>query len=121
MINIDISGMSFVELNQHLKDLDDHKADVMRTIEQRRKQEKKQVTQELKEFAASKGFSWQELFSDGAPAAPKVGRGRYKSKPRFRNPNNPEQTWTGRGTRPQWFKDALNSGVDPQSMAIADA
>ena len=121
MLNIDINSMSLVELSQHLEDLDRHKAEVLRSIEQRKKQEKKAVTQQLRELAASKGFSWDELFSDGTVATKaKNGRGRYKSVPRFRNPQNPEQTWTGRGTRPQWFKDALNNGVDPQSMAIAN-
>ena len=121
MINIDINSMSLVELSQHLEDLDRHKHEVLRSIEQRKKQEKKAVTQQLREFAASKGFSWDELFSEGAaPAKAKNGRGRYKSVPRFRNPQDPDQTWTGRGTRPQWFKDALNNGVDPQSMAIAN-
>ena len=121
MLNIDISAMSLVELSKHLEDLERHKADVMRSIEQRKKQEKKVVAQELREYAASKGFSWNELFSDGTAAPkPKNGRGRYKSIPRFRNPQNPEQTWTGRGTRPQWFKDALNNGVTTESMAIAN-
>ena len=121
MLNIDINSMSLVELSQHLEDLDRHKAEVLRSIEQRKKQEKKAVTQQLREFAASKGFSWDELFSDGTVVTKaKKGRGRYKSVPRFRNPQDPEQTWTGRGTRPQWFKDALNNGVDPQSMAIAN-
>ena len=121
MLNIDINSMSLVELSQHLENLERHKAEVLRSIEQRKKQEKKAVTQQLREFAASKGFSWNELFSDGTVATKVDGRGRYKSMPRFRNPNNPDQTWTGRGTRPQWFKDALNSGVIPESMAIENA
>ena len=121
MLNIDINSMSLVELSQHLENLERHKAEVLRSVEQRKRQEKKAVTQQLREFAASKGFSWDELFSDGTVPTKIDGRGRYKSMPRFRNPNNPDQTWTGRGTRPQWFKDALNSGVSPQAMAIENA
>ena len=32
--------------------------------------------------------------------------GRRKGKPKYRNPNNPEQTWTGRGKKQNWLKDA---------------
>ena len=34
--------------------------------------------------------------------------GRRKGKPKYRNPDNPEQTWTGRGKKPSWLKDALD-------------
>lgn len=44
-----------------------------------------------------------------------------KSAPRpavFRNPSNPEQTWSGRGARPKWFKKALEEGVSEDTMRI---
>lgn len=30
--------------------------------------------------------------------------------PKYRNPHNPEQTWTGRGNRPHWVRDFENGG-----------
>lgn len=33
-------------------------------------------------------------------------RKRSPGKPKYRNPSNPEQTWTGRGKRPGWLKQA---------------
>ncbi len=33
-------------------------------------------------------------------------RKRAPGKPKYRNPHNPEQTWTGRGKRPGWLKQA---------------
>ena len=30
--------------------------------------------------------------------------------PKYRNPANAEQTWSGRGKRPRWFNDALKAG-----------
>ena len=35
--------------------------------------------------------------------------GRRKGKPKYRNPANPEQTWTGSGNKPNWLKDAQDS------------
>jgi DNA-binding protein H-NS len=29
---------------------------------------------------------------------------------KFKNPNDPSQTWYGRGKRPQWLRQALEQG-----------
>lgn len=39
--------------------------------------------------------------------------------PKYRNPANLAQTWSGRGKRPLWFSDALKKrGVTAESMLI---
>ena len=43
-------------------------------------------------------------------------RKRRPGKPKYRNPNNPEQTWTGRGKPPRWIKEMEN----PQSCLIPE-
>lgn len=30
--------------------------------------------------------------------------------PKYRNPAEPSQTWSGRGSQPRWMRDALKSG-----------
>ena len=41
----------------------------------------------------------------------KTGRRPYpRVAPKFRNPNEPSQTWTGRGRQPRWLMACLNSG-----------
>ncbi len=51
------------------------------------------------------------------------GRGRRSGRksvvaPKYRNPNDHEQTWSGRGKRPHWFKDALAAGRSDTDMLI---
>lgn len=42
--------------------------------------------------------------------------------PKYRNPENPAQTWSGRGKRPLWFSNALKKkGVTADSMLIGPA
>ncbi len=41
-----------------------------------------------------------------------------KLKPKYRNPENPEQLWTGRGNRPRWVTAALERGLTLQDMLI---
>lgn len=39
--------------------------------------------------------------------------------PKYRNPENPAQTWSGRGKRPLWFSGALKKkGVTADSLLI---
>ena len=49
------------------------------------------------------------------------GKGRKrkaKAPAKFANPGNPNETWSGRGRQPGWYKDAVSAGKAPESMAI---
>jgi DNA-binding protein H-NS len=53
----------------------------------------------------------------------RAGRGGKGPKaavaPKYRNPGNPAQTWSGRGKRPLWFSEALKKkGATADSMLI---
>ena len=50
--------------------------------------------------------------------AKKLADGRAKVLPKFRNPDNQEQTWSGRGRQPQWYLDAIAKGVTKEQLAI---
>ena len=60
-----------------------------------------------------------------APKAAKKGAlAGKKVAPKYRNPANPEQTWTGRGVSPTWVQalkatGALDSALIAQSAAVA--
>jgi DNA-binding protein H-NS len=38
--------------------------------------------------------------------------------PKYRNPENPSETWNGRGRRPKWINAQLSSGVELESLSI---
>ena len=40
------------------------------------------------------------------------------SKPKYRNPDNPDETLTGKGKPPNWFKTAIKKGKEKESMLI---
>ena len=44
---------------------------------------------------------------------------RRKVKPKYRNPADPAQTWTGRGKRPRWYSAALAAGKKEKDLLIA--
>jgi DNA-binding protein H-NS len=46
------------------------------------------------------------------------GKARGKVKPKYRNPADATQTWSGRGKRPRWFHAALTSGKKEKDLLI---
>jgi DNA-binding protein H-NS len=55
----------------------------------------------------------------GRPA----GRGgaRGPVAPKYRNPENPQETWAGRGLKPRWLAAAIKGGQKIEHFAIAGA
>ena len=37
---------------------------------------------------------------------------------KYRNPKNPNQTWSGRGRQPAWFREASKDGASAESLEI---
>lgn len=46
-----------------------------------------------------------------APSAPKI---------KFMNPNNPNETWTGRGPRPPWMRELLAGGCSVDQLRVIE-
>jgi DNA-binding protein H-NS len=44
-----------------------------------------------------------------------------KVKPKYRNPQRPFETWSGRGRQPRWVSDLLQSGKEIDDLRIASA
>ncbi len=103
MTDINLDSMSLKELKQLQKDVNKAVA----SFEDRRK---KEALAALEAKAAEMGFSLNDLTNG------KTGK---ISAPKYRNPEDGSQTWTGRGRKPGWFADALQNGVSPEDMLIS--
>ena len=56
------------------------------------------------------------------PQGKRFGRRFYpKVSPRFRNPEQPSETWAGRGKQPQWLTAQLRSGKRIEDFRIEHA
>jgi DNA-binding protein H-NS len=63
-------------------------------------------------------------FQGGAAGAKSAfGRGgaRGAVAPKYRNPENPAETWAGRGLKPRWLTAAIKAGKKIEDFAIAGA
>ena len=46
-------------------------------------------------------------------------QGRSLQPARYRHPENPALTWSGRGRQPAWFKEAIDAGTARDDLRIA--
>jgi DNA-binding protein H-NS len=90
-----------------LKELKKLERDVSAAITNYDARAKAHALAELDAMAQELGFSLAEL--TGATVSTK--RKRAPSSTLYRNPENPAETWSGRGRKPRWFEAALASGA----------
>lgn len=96
-----------------LKLLEKRVTKAIATFEER---QKSAALKAIEEKAREMGFSLSEL-TGGATVS---GRGKSKTPgiPKYANPADPAQTWTGKGRRPDWFVAAVASGKSPEDLEI---
>ncbi|RYH08801.1 H-NS family nucleoid-associated regulatory protein [Tropicimonas sp. IMCC6043] len=103
----DLKKMSRAELEQLRKDVDK----ALSTLADRERMAALAAAEKaVKEY----GFSLKELTG----VAPARSKGKAKNPPKYRHPENPEITWTGRGRKPQWIKEAEDAGKDIDAFKI---
>lgn len=112
-MSIDLKDMTRKELEQLRGDIDKQ----MQWLEQ---QEIKKAREAAENAVASMGFSLDDVFGASGKKKTRGGGGKTKTAgtPKYANPDNPSQTWTGKGRQPKWFKDAIEAGTSPESMEI---
>jgi len=98
----------------NLKDLPTHELqqlanDIQWEMEHRRNEEIKQTAAQMKAMAAQMGMTVEQVLRI---------KTRQKTPVKYRNPEEPEQTWTGRGKRPGWLRDAINAGRDLEEFRV---
>ncbi|GAA4853928.1 H-NS histone family protein [Luteimonas vadosa] len=83
------------------------------------------VRARLRAAAKAEGYTIDELFgatsvASKAGKAGKSTKGRKLGKvaPKYRNPANKSETWTGRGKPPRWMAPLLEKGKKPEDFLI---
>ena len=105
MADFDLEALSLSELKKMQKDV----AKAISTFEDRQKAD---ARAKVEAFARDLGYSLAELV--GTEGKPK----RTPVAPKYRHPENPAITWSGRGRRPQWFVEALTAGKTAGDLKI---
>lgn len=96
-----------------LKELEDLKDKVAVAILELEKRKKAETLAELKDLAQSRGFSLEELLGET-----KGKKAKAPVAPKYADPANPNNTWSGRGLKPKWLAAALESGASIEDFAL---
>jgi DNA-binding protein H-NS len=103
---IDLNDLSLAELKKLQKD-------VAKAIDSFADREKKAVRAKLEAVARENGFELADIL-EAAPI-----KTRKAVAPKYANPQDPAETWSGRGRKPRWVVAALDSGKSLSDLHIA--
>lgn len=83
------------------------------------------VRAKVNRLLKEEGYTVEELFGTGGGAArparaskKTAGRKTAKVAPKYRNPANPKETWTGRGRQPRWLTAYTDQGRSRDDFLI---
>lgn len=102
---IDLEGLSLKELKQLQKDVES-------AVTEFKDRERRRALAEVEAFARERGLTAADLTELSSK------RTRKSAAPKYANPADSSQTWTGRGRRPRWIEAALAAGKSLEDMLI---
>jgi DNA-binding protein H-NS len=104
-MSINLEKMTLPELIKLQKDLGP-------AIKKKQRKEKTSLRKQMEELAKQSGFTFDEVvFTAKTKKVSKV-------KPKYANPDDADQTWTGRGRKPKWVESALADGKSLDDLLI---
>ncbi|MPL92169.1 Trans-acting regulatory protein HvrA [bioreactor metagenome] len=106
-MEVDLDGMSLAQLKALEKDV----AKAIVTFEAKRLSAARAAAEAI---AREHGFTLAEIVE----TSPLTKRSKRSLAPKFANPANPAEVWTGLGRRPKWFIDGLAAGKQPEDFRL---
>lgn len=104
MSSVDISSLSVAELEVLKGSIDS-------AITNRRQTELRNLYQQIIDMIEESGFTLDEVLKEGASKKRII-------KPKYCNPEDESQTWSGRGRKPSWVQELIEAGGDLDDCLI---
>jgi len=108
--------------------LEKERTKIDKVIESREGKERKKALADVKAAARKAGFEVKDLLADfGIGGKVAAGTGKKKASarrstgkvaPKYRNPDDPKTTWSGRGRKPKWVEAHLAKHGNLDAVAI---
>ncbi|MDT8406386.1 MAG: H-NS histone family protein [Methylococcales bacterium] len=105
----DLKNLSESELHNFISEANQALREIQKT-------KRKEVTEEIQKLAASINCRAQLISLDQENNAAPQRRSKVPIK--YRNPDNPQQTWKGRGQKPRWLREKLDQGHDITEFSV---
>ena len=105
---VDLKSLNHTQLNDLIS-----KAQVRQN--ELRKEKVGKLREKIHALIKAEGYAFDDIFGGKVPGKRRSGG---TVAPKYKNPANPEQTWSGRGKRPRWFNEALKAGTKETDMLV---
>ena len=109
--NVDLNKLKLSELTKLQMQIEDR-------LVQLEVEERQNALDAARRAAREFGFTLEDLLANVASGKTSRRPAENVNPPKFANPENKAQTWSGRGRRPAWFVAALDAGKTPEQMEI---
>lgn len=103
---VDISKLNQKQLNELIAKAESRKKNI-------RQEKLVTLRKKVNDLIKSEGYTFEDVYGTRRRA-----RRTGKVPPKYSNPANPAETWSGRGKRPRWFNAALKSGKKEKDLLI---
>jgi len=100
---VDLSKLSLEQLNELVPT-------AQQRIEELQEKQRRKAFAKMEAAAAEVGMTPKELIKHVAKLE------RQEKKPKYQNPDNPDESWSGRGRKPAWVEAWLESGKDLKEL-----
>ncbi|UGQ45617.1 H-NS histone family protein [Massilia endophytica] len=97
--------------NMSASDLRNLQEQIKRELKKRESQDLQKAREQIFAIAQSVGLPLKDLVANGRNKGGTVA-------PRYHNPKDPSQQWTGRGRQPKWVREWLDSGKSMDDLRI---
>lgn len=105
----DISNLSVSELERLTNE-------AKALIESKKEQSLDEAYEQIMQIVNSTGLTLEDLIARGSKATKNSVR--KPVAPRYRNPDNSSETWTGRGKQPRWLAAHVAAGAKLEDFLI---
>lgn len=123
-MTVDINGLSAKELRALITEAQKRQTTILT------RPKASAMRAKINQYVKDHGYTIEELYgpvagtkASGGQKKPKASKGakRFvgsKVAAKFRNPSNPEETWSGRGRSPRWMTALVAKGKSPNDFLI---
>ncbi len=112
-MSYDLSSLTVEELHELIEEAKSY-------IIAKKEQAVQKAYVQMVQLATALGMSVEDVLARGRKTAPKTKEEKAVKRvaPKYRNPLNADETWTGRGKPPRWVQEKISRGITLEDMLI---
>ena len=104
--------------NLSLGDLRNLQEQIKQEMKKREQEEVQKAREQILAIAQSVGITVKDLISAAGRGGKSGNAGTGSVAPRYRNPADASQQWTGRGRQPKWVKEWVEGGKSLDKLRV---